>query len=139
MNRIWINSSPVKALVVLATLSVLFVALVGVGLAQANVTDSQVGRCGEQDTDVQTAFNISAASRLWEYLPAMGLAPHLARDEAPAYVIVFRDDYVLDMSAAVPRRGQSETVAYHNLICVVQANGEINLYADVSRAGFRTP
>lgn len=118
--------------IVLASLTaaVIFVpSAIGVGKSQAAIA------CGGQNNDVQAEFDLSRPSDIWRVFPAMLRAPELEDDPAPAHVVVFGGDFLLDGLLAAPGKVPVVTDA----VCVVQADGTVNLYDSVSKAGAKIP
>jgi hypothetical protein len=120
-----------------ATLLVALVvaALVAQPIAAASAKATQCGASGRNS--VSSQFAIPAASRIFDYFPNMGKSPELSADDQPAYVVVFNNPYVAPVRVA---QGRAATLAaQQDVICVLQADGTVNVYADVSRVGFKGP
>ena len=131
MKRIFRELFPWMAL----TCAVVLIAIVAQPLAAAS---AKAERCGANDKNAVAAqFAIPAASRIFDYFPNMGTSPELSEDNKPAYVVVFNDPYVSRVRVT-PGRAPI-VVSQQNVICVIQADGTINVYADVSRVGYSAP
>ena len=105
--------------------------------AGATAPDPRIAACGGaiSGNEVSAAFDIPSAARIWDSLPSLGITPELERDNMPAFVVLFEDGY-----APPPMNVLSESPSVLNgVVCVVQRDGTVNLYYDVSRAGFRLP
>ncbi len=105
----------------------------------ASARDARLEACGAGADGRNTAiaaFDISAASRIWDYLPALGISPELSNDDRPAYVAVFNDGYRVNLAG---KPGFSGVHTLSGVVCVIPADGIPILYSDVSRVGFRTP
>lgn len=98
---------------------------------------AQAMQCGATGNTVAAQFKIPAASRIFDYFPHMGISPELSEDDGPAYVVVFSGDYVTPKSALAPNLAPK--AAQQDVICVIQGDGTINVYADVSRVGYSAP
>jgi hypothetical protein len=99
--------------------------------------DPRTSQCGSEipGNTVAAEFTIPEASHIWDNLPLLGITPELARDDRPAYVVLFDGDYHTLM-VGVPGL---EPPSLQNVVCVITADGEINIYSNVSRVGFRAP
>jgi hypothetical protein len=120
-------------------LAILFVWLVAAGVSTATA-DPRLSRCGvgaAGGNAVGAAFEIPAANRIWEYLPALGISPELAENREPAYVVVFSGDFRVAVAGTPDHPGGIRTV--NNALCVIRQNEQPIWYSDVSRAGFRAP
>ena len=122
-------------LLVLAAFAVLVLGWSGVGLLRA---DDRMAQCdvGGGINEVEAAFEIPAANRIWEYFPNLGISPELAEDGNPVYVVVFRGEVTL------PGGRQPGDVGVHtanDVICVIKQDFAPIWYADVSRVGFPAP
>ena len=113
------------------------VPLLVLGLA-AITPDPRLALCGAGATGntVDVAFSIPSASRIWEYLPHLGVTPELARDDQPAFVVLFKGDARV-LTAYQPN--VSEYKSYQDVICVLTSDGIPNFYAEVSREGMVHP
>lgn len=112
-------------LALLAYASVLAAAPGGSGAARA---------CGAEGNQVAAEISLSRASDVWDHLPGMLRAPELEVDTRPAQLVVFAgsvDTRGIEMATA------DKPATLQLAICVVQADGTVNLYSDVSRAGSR--
>lgn len=121
-------------------------AIVAVGVAasifiMARPVDGRLAACGATATNfVDTSFDIPAANRIWEFVPGLQDSPELVSDSAPAFVVLFEGDFTSPFGGQ-PLQGQAERgpIKYHDVMCVVQADGTVNVYADVPRDGLKTP
>lgn len=114
------------------TLGVLLGLAVIAPIATAARLSDQAKACGAEGNQVQGEFDLKAASDVWQRFPALGITPELETDSRPAHVVVFRGDFNpagLQAGAGQPPDRLSR------VICVVQDDGTVNLYFDVSRAG----
>lgn len=128
------------AVIVVATLVLVgYLLFQIVSLALAAGGDPRIAQCGGNSDNVEAAFDIPAARDVWNYLPAMGKSPHLARDDQPAFVVLFRPDFEVTTFLQDPWDGSSTASNYGNVVCVIQSDGEAHVFADVSRDGFRAP
>ncbi len=94
----------------------------GVGLDSANVPIA--------------SFDISAASRIWDYLPALGISPELSSDDNPAHVVVFHDGFRITVAG---KPGTSGIATLNGVVCVIPSDGVPIFYSEVSRVGFHAP
>lgn len=95
--------------------------------------------CGNSPVNsIGAQFAIPAASKIFDYFPYMGKTPELSRDDQPAYVVVFDGTYTAGW-AAVDQGHPTTPRTYQDVICVIQSDGTVNLYAYVSRVGFTAP
>ncbi len=62
-------------------------------------------------------------------------APELEADTNLAHVVVFRGDFSLDGLMAGSENGNTVS----DVICIVQSDGTVNVYDNVSRAGESVP
>lgn len=116
--------------------------VLGVGLGVALIAPS-VGaavaatpaqRCGGSYNAIQAQFDIAHASDIWQKFPALGITPELQSDLSPAHVVVFQGTF--DASAMVlPNADGAPSPVLTEVICVVQSDGTVNLYSNVSRQG----
>lgn len=114
------------------------VLLIGaVGTYAATTPDPRLSQCGADTPGnrVLVSFEIPAAGRIWDYFPAMGMAPELLSDGGPAFVAVFDGDYT---GYWMTKAGLTPEVV-QDVVCVVTGDGELNVYFNVSRAGFVAP
>lgn len=114
--------------------------IVGV-LVTARPVDARLAACGASGSNaVDVTFSIPAANRIWDFVPGLQESPELNRDDLPAFVVLFEGTYRSPFGGTI-KEGVAERVqkTYENVICVVQADGTINLYADVSRVGLALP
>lgn len=91
--------------------------------------------CGGERNVVRAEFAIDAAQDIWQVFPAMLQAPELKDDTEPATVVVFKDGF--DISGMVAAPGKIPEL--DGVVCVVQADGTVNLYDGVSFAGAKLP
>lgn len=105
-------------------------AAVGFGLS----TDPAVNRCG-LGGDVAASVDVAEARHIWSILPAMGRAPELEMDSSPATVVV----YSKPVQAAVVGNRGAAVQELNNAVCVISSSGDIDVYHNVSRAGFKSP
>lgn len=130
MNRM-IRELRVWVLLTVAVACVMFLA------RPMAVASADAMACGAGDTNsVAVQFNIPAASLIFEYFPNMGISPELAADDQPAEVVVFDNPYET-FTRGAPGTARRLN-ALQDVICVVQADGTVNVYADFSRVGFTT-
>jgi len=96
-------------------------------------------RCGAgPDDTVAAEFSIPSASGVWKQFPAMLRAPELEMDDRPASVVRFSGDYTPDGPVTGnPMSGSTRPASLAGALCVIQADGTVNLYHDVSRNGSR--
>lgn len=109
----------------------------GIAVAAGVTADPRLSQCGSDfgGNRVAASFEIPAAKDIWTVLPAMGLAPELAEDDAPAFVVIFEGDYRAAWVAGPTLAEQTVT----NVVCVVTESGSTNVYYDVSRQGLNLP
>lgn len=91
--------------------------------------------CGGQRNAVDREFDIARPSEIWQHFPAMLKAPELEADTNLAHVVVFRGDFSLDGLMAGSENGNTVS----DVICIVQSDGTVNVYDNVSRAGESVP
>jgi hypothetical protein len=91
--------------------------------------------CGGTRNKVLAEFDISRPSDIFRVFPAMLKSPELMDDPAPAHVVVFAGDF--DLNGMISGPGNVPLV--QDAVCVVQADGTVNLYDGVSRAGMNLP
>jgi hypothetical protein len=72
-------------------------------------------------------FTMPHAYSYRDYLPKMGITPELDRDPAPAYIVVFEGPV------------STYSGVESNVVCVVQGDGTVNEYSDVSHEGMSLP
>lgn len=114
------------------TLGVLLGLAVIAPIASATKVSEQARACGAEGNQIQAEFELRAGRDIWQRFPALGITPELETDERPAWVVVFRGDFDpagLQFGAGDPADRLSR------VLCVVQSDGTVNLYFDVSRAG----
>jgi hypothetical protein len=111
---------------------------VGLGLAilapvvtAAKVSD-EARACGAEGNQVQAEFDLDEARGIWNRFPALGVTPELEGDSRPAHVVVFRGQFDPRGLAFGTER---EPPMMSRVLCVVQEDGTVNLYYDVSRTG----
>lgn len=106
--------------------------VVAATVATAYTPDPRLEKCGDgyAGNSARVSFEIPDVSRIWDHLPAMKLAPELATDSGPAFVVLF-DDYA--------GLGMSGRITATSVVCVIDSAGEVNVYANVSKAGLRVP
>lgn len=107
------------------------------GTQAATTPDPRLSQCGADTpgNHVLVSFEIPSAGRIWDHFPAMGLAPELLSDGGPAFVAVFEGDYT---GYWMTKAGLTPEVV-QDVVCVVTGDGELNVYFNVSRAGFVAP
>lgn len=114
-------------------------ALLAAGIAvTAGVTaDPRLSQCGSDfgGNRVAASFEMPAAKDIWKFLPAMGMAPELAEDDRPAFVVIFEGEYRAAWVAGTTLREHTVT----NVVCVLTESGSTNIYYDVSRQGLNLP
>ena len=120
---------PLKRLVLLVWVASMVVA---VTVATAATPDARLQKCGDgyAGNSATISFEIPDVSRIWDHLPAMKLAPELATSTGPAFVVLF-DDYT--------GLGLSGPITATSVVCVVDAAGHVNVYANVAKNGLRVP
>jgi hypothetical protein len=122
----------------LAAFVTVFVLMLTVGLFNTLRADDRLARCGAGaggGNEVAAAFEIPAASQIWNFLPALGISPELAENNAPAYVVVFAGEFRI-AEAGAP--GNSGVKSLTDAVCVIREGMEPLWYSEVSRAGFQT-
>ena len=94
----------------------------------AMAPDARLAQCGDGllGNTAKEAFEIPDVSRIWDNLPAMGQAPELATKTGSAFVVLF-DTY--------SGFGAGGLISAKNVVCVIDASGQMSVYADVSKAG----
>jgi hypothetical protein len=103
-----------------------------VPIASASGLSDQARICGAQGNIIQAEFDLPTAKSIWTRFPALGLTPELASDSRPAHVVVFKGAF--DPSdLRFGRAGAPDRL--ERVVCVIQADGVVNLYTDVSRTG----
>lgn len=126
-----------RPILVLATVLVLGSMVGAVMLITPRTVDSAVvDACWGRGNTVETTFHLSAASDLWKVFPNLGKAPVVARDSRPADVVVFKDPFVISLPN-LP--GEVGPQIYTGVVCVLNADGEPRIFADVSREGYMPP
>ena len=100
---------------------------------------AEARNCGATDDNkVQAEFDVQAAKEIWTRFPAMLQAPELEVDDRPAHVVVFAGDYdARGMMTGNPLAVDPSNALAHQreVVCVVQSDGTVNVYTDVSRRG----
>ena len=103
-----------------------------VPVSTAAIVSDAAKACGADGNKVQAERELEAARDVWQILPGLGISPELEVDDRPAKLIVFEGPYdpsgIHFVGADVPQR-------LDRVICVIQADGTVNLYTDVSRDG----
>lgn len=102
-------------------------------IAMGTQPSAEAVACGGEANKVVAEFDLSRAEDLWQHLPAMLRTPELESDGRPAHVVLFADDFSTANIAAMGRVAKPATL--NGVVCVVQADGVVNLYYDVARAG----
>lgn len=110
-----------------------------VPFAQAGYVSPAADRCGaDEENVVQAEFSIPAASAIWEHFPAMRRAPELKIDDRAAHVVVFSGEYdVGGRAVGNPLAETGPPTRLKEVVCVIQADGTVNVYHNVSRQGAR--
>jgi hypothetical protein len=119
------------------------VAGVLVGIAAVVPVASAVGLtdqallCGGTGNKIASEFDIGAAKDFWQIFPAALRAPELEEDAKPAHVIVFEGTVDLDAGniVVVGNAAKESSPVLHDVVCVTQSDGTVNIYSNVSRAG----
>lgn len=112
------------------TASLVFVPIVsGTGLSK------EAKLCGGEKNTVLTEFDLHQANAIWSVFPAMLRAPELEDDTSPAHVVVF--DGNVDLTGLIAAPGAVAPVA--DAVCVVQSDGVVNMYDNVSKNGAKYP
>lgn len=88
--------------------------------------------CGAEGNSVQGEFDLDHARGVWRHFPALGITPELEGDNRPAHVVVFKGQF--DPRGMAFGTDQTPPMM-SRVLCVVQQDGTINLYYDVSRTG----
>ena len=88
--------------------------------------------CGAERNTIQAEFDLDHAKGIFRVFPAMGRTPELETDGRTAHVVVFRGDF--DPSG-MQFMSEKRPPHFQRVVCVVQADGVMNLYFDVSRNG----
>jgi hypothetical protein len=101
-------------------------------VAQAAKLSDEARRCGAEGNSVEADVVLPAARDIWKVLPALGITPELESDDQPARLIVFKDPY--DPSG-IQFVGDGAPKQLSQVICVIQDDGTLNLYLNVSRDG----
>ena len=101
-------------------------------------TSDQALRCGGANNRVQAEFDIAHASDYRTIFPRMGQSPELDGDNGPAHVVVFEGAFdATDITAGQPA---AESVPpLMNVVCVITADGNRNVYANVDMTDARIP
>lgn len=90
--------------------------------------------CGASPNVIEAEIKLAHARDVWVRFPAMLKAPELEADDRPATLVVFAGDF--DTSAVgAAGNGRQKPKTLEAVVCVVQADGTLNLYHDVSRVG----
>ena len=92
--------------------------------------------CGGDRNQVQDDFMIDRPSDIWKVFPAMLKAPELEDDPNPAEVVVFSGNVNLSGMVAA---GNDQVPMVDEAVCIVQSDGTVNMYDNVSRAGYKRP
>ncbi len=90
-------------------------------------------KCGAGDNRIAAEFALDHAADLPNHLPNMLRTPELEQDRRPAHVILFSGEFRTDLVAMAPTIEKPPLL--NAVVCVIQADGTVNLYSDVSRAG----
>lgn len=104
-------------------------AAMGFGLS----ADPAVNRCGLHGA-VAASLDVAEARHIWTILPAMGRAPELEMDSSPASVVVYAEP----VQAAVLGNRGAAVQELNNAVCVISSSGVVDIYHNVSRAGFES-
>lgn len=100
-------------------------------VATATRMSDEVRQCGGESNTIEADIQLDAARDVWKILPALGKSPELEVDDRPARLIVFSGEFdssAIGFATKVPAR-------LSQVICVVQADGTVNLYVNVARNG----
>ena len=123
-----------------AMLAMVFVAasagVLGTVALGAQTEPSPGASCPGYDSVPKIAeFHLDSAKDYHRFLPAMGRTPELDVDSSPAYIVIYSAD------VGVVTAGQAGYVkkSYHDVVCVVQSDGAVNVYSDVSRQQWSRP
>jgi hypothetical protein len=113
----------------------LIVWVVGAYAVSGGQPDARASKCPGVATGlVRTSalLPLVTLAEVYQHLPAMKHAPEIDRNAGPGYLVVYLDDLV------VPGEGPSATgdVTLPNAICLVREDGGVDIYYNVSRAGF---
>jgi hypothetical protein len=107
-------------------------------MAAAAMLSPQARACAGYNGLPAAEFDVPEARSIWSVFPAMLRAPELENDVRPAHVVVFEG--VFDLAGLVAGQpGSTGPTTVTGVVCVVQADGTLNLYTKVSRAGFAAP
>lgn len=104
------------------------------GIGGATALDPRVRQCSG-GPDVQAVFDLPKASAVWQYVPALLMAPELERNDEPASLVV----YGAGFDGLILGRTGMERKRVDGAICVLTSDGDRIVYADVSLDGFRQP
>ncbi len=108
---------------------------IGAGIAISGGLSDEARSCGAEGNTILEEFEVDAAKDLWKHLPKMLRAPELETDSRPAHVIVFGGDFdTKGLDLAAPG---GKPASFQGVLCVIQADGTVNVYTDVALAGSR--
>ena len=107
--------------------------LVVAPFAAGDYTSDRARRCGGEGNRIQAEFRLEHAHDFWQRFPAAGRAPELEIDDNPAEVVVFQGRY--DMSKVSAHGIGPQPDHLSRVVCVIQSDGRVLLYADISRTG----
>lgn len=128
-----------RSLLLLAITTVASAVIVASALAVTR--DPRLDACavGLLRIEVQSAFEMPRPGDYREAIPRMGLSPELDDLPGPALVVVYRDGYPGPYWGRPGRdsAGRRPEPGTHD-ICIVAANGEVNVYGNVDLAGLKT-
>jgi len=113
---------------------------VGAAFVSAQRADARLAACGAGGPNtVDVTFDIPAANRIWDFVPGLQETPELENDSAPAFVVLFSGNFTSPFGGTFQGGGERAPRTYQNVMCVVQADGTVNLYADIPREGMTLP
>lgn len=107
-------------------------AAVLVPVAGASIMSTEAKSCGAQSNTEQAEFSLAHGSDIWQSFPALGITPELENDSNAIHVVVFKGAF--NDSTLVIGNGSAQPLL-SEVICVVQADGTVNVFSDVSRQG----
>lgn len=98
------------------------------------IASERARQCGGESNVVQGEFDLSSARDFWEAFPAAGMAPEIARNQAPVHVVVFSGEFSVSHIMMVGNPAGT-AVKLSDVVCLIHQDGHIDLYSDVSRSG----
>ena len=119
---------------------IVFAAILGLILTQptpvTTAADPRLDGCGASISGnrVLAAVEIARPNKVWDVLPALGKSPELEDAKGPALLVIFDGVY---SGPWVDETGRQARV--NDAICVVDGDGNTNIYFNVSRQGLNLP